>query len=138
MEEIQIQLIGPAEMSRFDNLLHDSANTLLGAYQNYLRDRRGTLAWQVIRGNEAVAVVTIDIDGSNVGHINLAVMPSARRQGVGSQAIAKVVVTEDVKELRSLRASVSISNTAAQKILIKNGFSRLGNSPDGNLEFQLR
>lgn len=139
MDTLVIESINPHNLGRYEDWLHEqSANMLFGSSQSFVGEKRETLAWQVQRDDENVAIVTIDVDGNNIGHINLAVNPDVRRQGIGTKAIAQIVLEPGFKALRSVKATVAPSNTGGQKILIKSGFSRVGFDSEGLIEFEKR
>lgn len=91
--------------------------------------------WAALRGNEVVAIASVELTKERVGYVNCIVKPGHQRQGIGSRMIEYVLSQPSVKDLVHLHAAVDQSNIAAQKILNLNGFSRVGYSPDGRIEF---
>lgn len=95
------------------------------------------LAWRLMLDDETLALVTVAVDPFHVGKLNLVVDPRVRRRGVGSAVVRELVKQPEIKSLRGLEGEVPASNVAAQKILIKNGFAKTGQSLNGNVLFRL-
>lgn len=140
MPSITLEPIRPDEFSRYSDWFNESASDFLSGAPESLasnfNDSTESLAWKLVLGNETLALVTIAVDHSNIGKLNLVVDPRVRRRGVGSAAIKLVIVCPEVQSLRGLVGEVPASNVGAQKILIKNGFAKAGYTPEGNLEFR--
>lgn len=91
--------------------------------------------WAALSGDEVVSVASIELSKEHVGYLNCIVKPDHLRQGIGSRMIEYVLAQPQVKNLVHLHAVIEPSNTAAQKILDQNGFSRVGYDTDARLEF---
>jgi ribosomal protein S18 acetylase RimI-like enzyme len=140
MDQLFIQPISVHELSRFENLLHGSSSSLLfTSVPGMQAARPGQIqAWQVLHDGQMVAVATVTSDKQSIGYVNMAVRPEARRQGVGTRTLEAILNEPGIKHLRYLKSSIDASNVGAQKLLIKNGFTHKGHSPEGYLEFEKR
>lgn len=96
------------------------------------------LAWAGLLNEEVAAVVTITVDASRTGWLNFAVAPSARRHGIASEVVEDVLGRSEVKALHHIRVHIDSADVGSQKVLDKCGFIKLGYSPEGKLEFELR
>lgn len=139
-DDIRLEPLGPSEFDRFSGWFHgESVDLLLNSPQSVnslFGDSTRLLAWQAVQNEQPVAIITVSVDGSRYGHLNFVVNPGARRQGVGSSTVRLLVEESEIKQLRGLLASVNPANTGAQKILIKNGFARVGFDSEGFIEFK--
>ncbi|MGH7240446.1 MAG: GNAT family N-acetyltransferase [Candidatus Saccharimonadales bacterium] len=140
MPAITLEPIRPDEFHRYSDWFNESASDFLSGAPESLASNFGdaaeSLAWKLVLGNETLALVTISVDYSNIGKLNLVVDPRVRRRGVGSAAIKLVIARPEVQSLRGLVGEVSASNIGARKIFIKNGFAKAGYTQKGNLEFR--
>lgn len=96
------------------------------------------MGWVAVVGGQPIAVATVNAAGSATGFLDFAVKPEERRQGVGARLVAYVLDQAAVNRFARLSAAVELDNTAAQKILTRNGFSRVGFATDGRLEYERR
>jgi ribosomal protein S18 acetylase RimI-like enzyme len=96
------------------------------------------LAWAALEGDNAVGAAIITIDQQQMGWLNFAVEPAARRRGVGVSLVSLVLQEPSVRALRKLRVLADPANTGGQKVLEHNGFSRIGYSAEGEVEFERR
>jgi|ERR1019366_2348478 RimJ/RimL family protein N-acetyltransferase len=96
----------------------------------------GHQAWVALIKDEPVALATINFNEQRIAYLNILVKPNERNQGIGSQLIEFVLSQPSVKAIHRLHALVDRDNTAAQKILEREHFSRVGYGvEDGRLEF---
>ena len=94
--------------------------------------------WVALHDNLPVAIATLNVGSQGVGHLNFLVKPSERRLGIGASLVSYVLDQPAVRAVRTLEAFVEFDNTAAQKILTRDGFSNIGYTPDGRLRFEKR
>jgi RimJ/RimL family protein N-acetyltransferase len=94
-----------------------------------------SFGWAAIRDQKVLAIATIQFNKEHVAYLNCMVKPTEGGHGVGTQIIEYTLEQPAVKELVHLHALVDQDNTAAQKILETQGFSRVGYGPDTKLEF---
>lgn len=141
MPSITLEPIRPEEFNRYSDWFNEGASDFLSGASESLTSMFGEsarpLAWRLALDNETLALVTISVSSSNVGRLNLVVDPRVRRRGVGSTVVREVIKQPEVKKLRGLEGEVASSNVAAQKILIKNGFAKVGYSTEGSIKFRL-
>lgn len=141
MADVTLELIKPEEFDRFsDWFSEDASDYLSGMPENLaamLSESIEPLAWRLVLGRQTLALIIISVNSSRIGKINLVVDPRVRRRGVGSAAIRQILKQPEVKELRGLEGEVAASNIGAQKILIKNGFTKAGYGLEGDLRFRL-
>lgn len=97
---------------------------------------RDSDGWVAVLDGEILGVGVITSTPEHVAYLDFEVKRSARRQGVGAQLVEGILSSPYVKTLTHLKARVTPDNTAAQKILTRRGFSRVGTSPEGQLEFE--
>lgn len=138
MDQLFIQPIDGYALSRFEGLLRSSTSGLLFGSTVFSTSPSQIQAWQILRRDEPIAVITVTNGGQGVGYVNLAVKQEARRQGVGTQALAALFDEPAIKHFRYLRSAVESGNIGAQKLLTKNGFTRKGHNAQGYLEFEKR
>jgi len=93
-------------------------------------------SWVALRKGMPVGLCSVNGDDNGVAYLDFIVKPSERRTGVGSAMIEKVLNDPVVNSITRMHAVVTQDNTGAQKLLEKNGFSRIGFSEDGRLEFE--
>lgn len=93
-------------------------------------------SWVALADKEPVGIATITLDETHAGHLNVRVKPSERRKGVGARLVEYALQQPATKEISHLRAFVELDNTAAQKILTREGFSRTGYTAEGQLEYE--
>lgn len=91
--------------------------------------------WVAVAGEEVIALSTIDLTEEHVGYLNCIVKPGHGRHGIGTRMIEYTLSQPSVKQLAHLHAAIDPSNTAAQKILNRYGFSRVGYHADGRIEY---
>lgn len=96
---------------------------------------RSSWHWAALRGDEPVAVVTVELNKEHVGYINCIVKPGHQRQGIGSRLFEYALDQPEVKDLIHLHAAVEPSNSAARKVLNNYGFSRIGEDARGRIEY---
>ena len=92
--------------------------------------------WVALVGGHLVGYISLTTDQNHVGHITFAVKPHDRRHGIGNEILEQFLKRPEIKILPKVRSSVSHSNTAAQIILKKNGFSQARYDQEGALEFE--
>jgi ribosomal protein S18 acetylase RimI-like enzyme len=93
-------------------------------------------SWVALSGDDPIAVATIHYDSDHIGHLDVMVKPTERRRGVGGELVEYTLNQPDVKDIRRIKARVEHDNIAAQKMLSRQGFSRVGDTDDGRLEFE--
>lgn len=93
-------------------------------------------SWVALQGDDPIAIVTVNLDASHVGYLDVLVKPSERRKGVGGTLVEYVLAQPSVQEIHRLRALVELDNVGAQKILIKHGFTKTGYATTGQLEME--
>lgn len=142
MDKILLEPITTSEFARYSDWFNESASDVLssasGSLESVLAGASRPLAWRLTLDSETLALVTISVDTVNIGRLNLVVDPRARRRGVGSATIKQLLRQPEMKQLRALESEVDSSNVGGQKILIKNGFAKVGHTPSGNILFRLR
>ncbi|OGL30237.1 hypothetical protein A3D14_02845 [Candidatus Saccharibacteria bacterium RIFCSPHIGHO2_02_FULL_47_12] len=87
--------------------------------------------WIGMVGSEPVGLVSLRIDRERIGHLDLVVSPSHRRQGVGNTLLQKALTLPEIKISTKVRTVAKLDNIAAQKVLRDNGFHQLGPSSEG-------
>lgn len=138
MVEISLESISEDELERFSDRFSENAGyQMLAPVDQVAIAAPNRLAYKVELVGEVVAIVIVTVDNALVGHVSLIVDPSARRHHVGSEAIRVLLGQPEIVDLAGLEASVQASNTGAQKILIKNGFARIGFDSNGYIKFEL-
>jgi ribosomal protein S18 acetylase RimI-like enzyme len=113
----------------------NALKTLLKLPEISLGHGTNSESWAAMLGDEVLAVGTITLNPQHVGYLDFLVKPSERRQGIGLLLVEGILRSPFARELGHLHARVEPENTAAQKILSKEGFSRVGTSEDGKIEF---
>ena len=138
MEPIELEEADKFDIARYQNWLEEGASSglLLGSSVDHVKGGTPS-AWLAKIDGVIVATVTI-VQEDQHSYISLGVDPSKRRQGIGSRTLSQLLLESSVMQIRSLHARVSTSNTGAQKMLIKNGFSKLGYTQEGRLDFEYR
>lgn len=96
------------------------------------------LSWVGLLRNEPVAFCTIRPEADGANSIYIIVKPSERRNGIASRLLESILAEPAVHNLSHLQGFVEADNTAAQKLLVKNGFSQFGYNENGLLKFQRR
>lgn len=137
MDDVDIVTAKPHHLSQVEAwaVRNHAAHTLLKTPQNPSHGAPKGQYWAALKGDEVVAIAAVELNKEHVGYIKCVVNPSYLRQGIGSRMIEYALAQPSVKSLAHLHATVEQSNVAAQKILNKNGFSRVGYDADGRLEF---
>lgn len=93
-------------------------------------------AWTGSLDGEIVAVAILSVDEMRHNHLEFAVKPSERRQGIGSEMMSQVIAEPVITDALYTQVAVDPGNTAGQKILRHGGFAQTGYNPDGLLEFK--
>lgn len=141
MTDLHLEPLAAAEFGHYEGWFNQEASDQMlasaGSIDSLLAGSPNSLVWKVVLVGETVALVIVSVDSSRVGYINMVVDPSARRHHVGSEAIRLLLGKPEIKKLAGLASEVDAGNTGAQKILVKNGFAKVGNTSDGKLEFRL-
>ena len=114
---------------------NDAVKTLLKDPKSPSHGTPSGQHWAALLGDEVVAIAGIELDKHHVGYLSCTVKPGRQRLGIGSRVIEHVLSQPSVKSLVHLHSVVDQSNTAAQKILNNNGFTRVGYDGSGHLEF---
>ena len=89
--------------------------------------RNGHSAWTIEDGEGVVlayAVAMLCVDEAHL--LNLAVAPAEQRRGLGAEMLAWMMRTLREYGARSLLLEVRPSNTAAQRLYLRTGFSAIG------------
>jgi len=115
----------------------DAGGALFKQSGTHLADGQDSRGWAAVIGSDPIGAVTISRDPSGVDFMYVIVKPSERRHGLGASLVKTALDDPETKKLTRLHAYVEPENTAAQKILIKRGFSQIGYGPDGQIEFEL-
>ena len=95
-----------------------------------------SLGWVALLGKEPVAIATLTVDRQRIGRLDFLVKPSERRQGIGAAIVTYVLEQPETQTVSKLEALVEFDNTAAQKILARQGFTSVGYSSDDRLRFE--
>jgi ribosomal protein S18 acetylase RimI-like enzyme len=134
MDDVEIVPLTPSLAAQVEDWSGDSSNSLLRRLaRNDTQDNEG---WVALVGNKPVAIVKIDVDSSRTGVLDFTVKPSERRHGIGAHVVEYALSQPSIASLTRLRAVVEYDNTPAQKILSREGFSQVGYTPEGRLEFE--
>lgn len=113
----------------------NALKTLLKLPGESLAPGSGTYGWAAVEGSEVLAVALVRLTKEHVGYLECLVKPSARRQGIASKLVAHLLGEPMIESLVHLHAAVDPANIAARKTLEEQGFSRVGYTADGRLEF---
>jgi predicted acetyltransferase len=114
---------------------HFAANTLLKKPVEPSGHQPGNYGWVSVGDDEVLAIVTLKLNKEHVGYINCIVKPGNKRQGIGTKIFEYALSQPEAKDLVHLHASVDPGNIPARQVLREQGFTLVGNDPDGNLEF---
>jgi ribosomal protein S18 acetylase RimI-like enzyme len=137
-EDIVIAPAKPKQLSQIEAwaVRNDAVKTLLKTPRDPSTGQaQSSWNWVASRGDEVVAIASVQLNQNHVGYINCIVKPGHQRQGIGSRLFEYVLARPEVKELVHLHAAVDPSNAPARKVLNANGFSRVGYDADGRIEF---
>ncbi len=136
-DDFNIVVASPRHLSLVETWAgrNEATHTLLKTPRDPSHGTSSGQYWAALNGQEVVAIASIELNSEHVGYVNCVVKPGYLRQGIGSRMIEYVLSQPSVKNLAHLHAVVDPTNIAAQKILNKDGFSRVGNDENGNLEF---
>jgi ribosomal protein S18 acetylase RimI-like enzyme len=99
------------------------------------------VTWAVFRNTELVGVVETKYDPENrlpAGITAVAVKPTLRGQGIGSEIMREVLSRNHVKGLVDRVGYVSPENVRAQRFLEKLGFERIGVEPSRSRYIEFR
>lgn len=135
MDNPYIEPMQPHEASRYDTWFNDGGAVMTGGSST--SPRSAAMYWKTVWRGEVIAIAKVAVD-KNIGYLNIATRSDMRRRGIGSNTIAALLNQPEIKQLRELRSRAQSSNTAAQRTLMKNGFSKLGFSPEGLVEYSHR
>jgi RimJ/RimL family protein N-acetyltransferase len=94
-------------------------------------DRFGYMVYQ---DSQLIGFLDIEIDG-DVASIALGIKPALRGQGYGKTLIVEMMSLPELQNIKKLKAGVELENLACQKVLIANGFTKVGED-DGIIEFE--
>lgn len=134
MDDVEIVPLSPSLAAQIEDWSSDPADSLLRrSTRNETGDDQG---WVALVGDKPVAIVKISVDSSRTGNLDFTVKPSERRHGIGAHIVEYALGQPTVSALARLRAVVEYDNTAAQKILSREGFSQVGYTPEGRLQFE--
>lgn len=137
-DDIEIMPASDQQLSQVEawTVRDDAAKTLLKTPRDPSAGLgRSSWRWVALRGDEVVAVSTVELNKEHVGYINCIVKPGNQRQGIGSRLFEYALTQPEVKDLIHLHATVEPSNVAARKVLNSYGFSRVGYDDHGRIEF---
>lgn len=134
MDDLQIVIADAHHLRQVEAWADQDASKILLEQSGTTALQHGS-AWVVLVHGEPVAVATIQLDNEHVGYLDFGVKPNERRQGIGARLVAYVLQQPQVRVLHRLHALIEPQNTAAQKIVTRQGFSNVGYAPDGRLEF---
>jgi ribosomal protein S18 acetylase RimI-like enzyme len=134
MEDTEIVSLTPQHLAQVDDWTSRNAKTLL-KLPGVSSDNDNMLGWALIHGNEVLAVAFVRLNEKHVGYLEARVKPSTERQGLATAIVEYTLKQPEVKALVHLHAAVELNNTAAQKILENHGFTRVGYSDDGRMEY---
>lgn len=138
MADIKIVPADERQLSHVESwaVRNDSARVLLKSPRTPSTGLgRSSWHWVALKGDEVVAVSTLELNKEHVGYITCVVKPGHQRQGIGSKLFEFTLSQPEAKDLIHLRAAIDQSNTPAQKILNRYGFSRVGYDANGRIEF---
>lgn len=134
-EELTIRRLEVADQHQIEGWASPSAlKTLLKLPETSFGTNSN--AWVALRNQVPVGVCSINENSNGTAYLDFIVKPSERRTGVGTVMIEAVLRDPVAGNIMRLRAVVEQDNTGAQKLLVKNGFSKIGFSEDGRLEFE--
>src|SRR5579862_3806908 len=119
MQSLVIEAIDPAHLAEYEGWFgqQSAASFLLkeAHYSNWSgSDAR---AWVGRADGSVIGVAVVTLDTPHHGHLDLAVKPSERRQGLGGIFMQQLLAEPAVKALAHLQVAVETGNTAGQKLL---------------------
>jgi predicted acetyltransferase len=114
---------------------HAAMSTLLKMPVTPDKKQPDSYGWAVLHDEEVLAIATVKLNKEHVGYLNCIVKPGNKRQGIGTKIVEYTLEQPQVKNLVHLHAVVDQGNIAARNILSEQGFTMVGNNPDGYLEF---
>jgi len=136
MNNLQVETQDAKYLERYENWFdRATTNILLKETRHLGLSSQDTQLWTGSIDGEVIAVALFYIDEMHDGHLDFAVKPSERRQGIGTELMSRVLAEPLLKNSSKIQVEVATENTAGQKILQKNGFVRIGYTPEGLLEF---
>ena len=95
-----------------------------------------SFGWAALQSDDLVGLVTVTAADDGGSYLDFSVKPALQRQGIGTQLLEYTLGQPSVQGLRRLRAVTESDNTAAQKLLTRTGFSRIGYADDGRFLFE--
>lgn len=95
-----------------------------------------SFGWAALQGDTLVGLVTVTTANDGGNYLDFLIKPALQRQGIGTQLLAYALGQPSAQGLRRLRAVTESDNTAAQKLLTRMDFSRIGYADDGRLLFE--
>ena len=137
MENVDIVPIKTEHLAQVETWAsrHAATKTLLKLPRIPIAAGPGSYGWAAVRSQEVLAIANVQLNKEHVGYLNCVVKPTEARQGIGTQMIEYVLKQPAIDDLVHLHALVDQDNAAAQKILDKQGFSRVGYGADNQIEF---
>ena len=137
MQDIDIVPIKTEHLAQVETWAsqHAATKTLFKLPRDPIAAGPGSYGWAAVRNQEVLAVASVQLNEEHVGYLNCMVKPPEARQGIGTQMIDYVLKQPVTDNLVHLHALVDQDNAAAQKILEKQGFSRVGYGEDNQIEF---
>jgi predicted acetyltransferase len=136
MQDVNIVPIEPEHLVQVENWVsHNATKTLLKLPRAPVSATPDSYGWAAVRDQEVLAITTVRLNKEHVGYLDCMVKPTEARHGIGTQLIDYVLKQSAIENLVHLHTLVDQDNTAAQKILEAQGFSRVGYGSDNQLEF---
>ena len=116
-----------ADLAHLENFYEQSEGPAYGFLQS-LQDQPHCRAWYLVRDKQPVAAIWYQWEAERVEVIDLRVLASERRQGLGRQLLrASLTALGDVG---AVELEVRSSNVAARALYESLGFSETGSRPN--------
>ena len=137
MQDLQVEPLDIKYLSLYEAWFDQRAANYSLFKQSKLQDisSHNSWAWAGRIANEVVAVALFHLDDMRKGRLNIAVKPSERRHGIGAKLTDLILKEPALKNSTSIFVSVEPENIAGQKILVKNGFSKVDFNEEGLIDF---
>ena len=136
MLDFEIVQLKQKHLAQSDNWIpQDVSKILLKKPNTTLQHTDDPLSWAGVINDEVLCIASVSLNKDHVGFLECIVKPNMSNQGIGTQMIEYVLRQRAVDALIHLHTLVAQDNIGAQKILEKQGFTRIGFGADNQIEF---
>jgi RimJ/RimL family protein N-acetyltransferase len=86
--------------------------------------------WLIVVADELVGIIGIKSDSIDEVEIGYGVATSRQKRGHATSAVAALLPVLNARAVRVVNAETSVDNLASQRVLERNGFTRVGERVD--------